>query len=173
MASAGLTCGGSWWGRETYLGIERLGFDSLWTGEHIVYHRPILDAVPVVAALAALTTTIRIGPAAILVPLRHPTLLAKELASIDVISGGRLIVTAAAGGDYPKEFEACEIPISERGRRTTEALEMMRRYWSGERFSYQGRHFHAEDVWLDPPPAAAPPIWVAGRSGAALERAAA
>jgi probable F420-dependent oxidoreductase len=173
VISVGITCGGVWWERETFAEAERLGFDSIWTGEHIVFHRPILDAVSVSAGLAAITERVDIGPAAIMVPLRHPTLLAKELASIDIMSGGRLIVTAGVGGDYPKEFDACGVPHKQRGRRTTEMIEIMRKYWTEDRFSYDGQIFQLDNVWMDPKPVSpgGPRIWMAGRSEAAIERA--
>jgi probable F420-dependent oxidoreductase len=169
-----MTCGGIWWERETFREIERLGFDSIWTGEHIVFHRPILDGVSVIAGLAAVTERVDIGPAAIMLPLRHPTILAKELASIDIMSAGRLIVTAGVGGDYPKEFEACGVPLRQRGERTTEMIEIMRKYWSEDRFSYHGTIFQLDDVWMEPKPVSpgGPRIWIAGRSDAAIERAA-
>jgi probable F420-dependent oxidoreductase len=172
--TVGVTCGGVWWPAEYFQAVEEVGFDTLWTGEHIVFHRPILDAVPVLAAAAAVTRTIAIGPAAIMVPLRHPTMLAKELATIDRISGGRLVLVAGVGGDYPKEFEACGVPMARRGRRTDEIIEIMRRYWTEERFSYEGEIFQLEDVWMEPKPIqpGGPPIWLAGRSDAAIARAA-
>lgn len=174
MIAVGITCGGVWWELETFREAERLGFDSIWTGEHIVFHRPILDAVPVTAGLAAVTERVDIGPAAIMVPLRHPTLLAKELASIDIMSGGRLIITAGVGGDYPKEFEACGVPHRQRGKRTTEMIEVMRKYWTEDRFSYHGEIFQLDNVWMEPKPVSpgGPRIWMAGRSDAAIERAA-
>ena len=174
MIAVGITCGGVWWELETFREAERLGFDSIWTGEHIVFHRPILDALPVTAGLAAITERVDIGPAAIMVPLRHPTLLAKELASIDIMSGGRLIVTAGVGGDYPKEFEACGVPHRQRGKRTTEMIEIMRKYWTEDRFSYHGEIFQLENVWMEPKPVSpgGPRIWMAGRSDASFERAA-
>jgi probable F420-dependent oxidoreductase len=170
----GVTCGGVWWPEECFQAVEELGFDSLWTGEHIVFHRPILDAVPVLAGIAAITKRIMIGPAAILLPLRHPTMLAKELATIDLLSGGRLVVVAGVGGDYPKEFEACGVPMERRGRRTAETIEIMRRYWTGEQLSYDGEIFQLNDVWMTPKPRqeGGPPIWLAGRSNAAIARAA-
>ena len=174
MMEVGVTCGGVWWPTEAFQAVEEVGFDTIWTGEHIVFHRPILDATPLLAAVAAVTRRVRIGPAAILVPLRNPTILAKELATIDIISGGRLTVVAGVGGDYPKEFEACEVPMTERGRRTSESIEIMRRYWSGEHFSYEGKIHRLDDVWMDPVPVqpGGPPIWLAGRTDAAMRRAA-
>lgn len=170
----GLTCGGVWWPDEYFQAIDQLGFDSLWTGEHIVFHRPILDAIPLLAGVAALTKRVRIGPAAILAPLRHPTMLAKELATLDIVSDGRLDVVVGVGGDYPKEFEACQIPMERRGQRTTETIEIMRRYWTEERFSYGGEIFRLDDVWMNPKPVqtGGPPVWIAGRSDAAITRAA-
>ena len=93
---------------------------------------------------------------------------------MDRISGGRLILTLGVGGDYPKEFAATGVPLERRGRRTAETLEILRRYFSGERFSYRGEIFELEDVWLDPPPvqAGGPPLWVAGRHEATRRRAA-
>lgn len=174
MIQIGLTCGGVWWEPELFQEIERLGFDSIWTGEHIVFHRPILEAISVIAGLAAVTERVEIGPAAIMVPLRNPTLLAKELAAIDIMSNGRLIVTAGVGGDYPKEFEACEVPFARRGRRTTEMVEVMRKYWTEDRFSYHGQAIDLDNVWMEPKPVSpgGPRIWMAGRSAAAFERAA-
>ena len=170
----GVSCGGEFWGLDTFRKVERLGFDGLFTGEHIVYHRPVWDAVTMCAAMACATKRIAIGPAAVIAPLRHPTLLAKELAGIDRISGGRLVVALGAGGDNPKEFEAVGVPLERRGRRTKETLEILRLYFSGERFSYRGEIFALEDVWLDPPPArpGGPPLWVAGRREGARRRAA-
>jgi probable F420-dependent oxidoreductase len=170
----GVSCGGEWWGAETCREAERLGFDGLFTGEHLLFHRPVWDGITMCAAMAAVTERIAIGPAALITPLRHPTLLAKELVGIDRISGGRLVVALGVGGDNPKEFEAVGVPLERRGRRTTETIEILRRYFSGERFSYAGELFALEDVWIDPPPArpGGPPLWVAGRGEAARRRAA-
>lgn len=174
MAEVGIHCGGVWWPPEIFQAVEELGFDAIWTGEHIVFHRPILDAVPLLAGVAAVTKRVRLGPAAILAPLRHPTILAKELASLDIMSGGRLTVAAGVGGDYPKEFEACGVPMARRGRRMTETIEILRKYWTQERFSYSGEIFHLDEVWMTPKPVqpGGPPIWLAGRSDAAISRAA-
>ena len=120
----GVSCGGDLWSREDILAVEELGFDSYWTGEHIVYHRPIMEAVTLLSYVAGLTTRIKMGPATLLLPLRHPTMIAKQLSCLDVLSEGRLLLTVGVGGDYPREFEGCNVPIKERGRRTTEALEI-------------------------------------------------
>jgi alkanesulfonate monooxygenase SsuD/methylene tetrahydromethanopterin reductase-like flavin-dependent oxidoreductase (luciferase family) len=170
----GISCGGEFWGLDVFRRVEELGFDGLFSGEHLLFHRPVWDAVSMCTAMACATERIAIGPAATIAPLRHPTLLAKEFAGVDRISGGRLILTLGVGGDYPKEFAAAGIPLERRGRRTAETLEIVRRYFSGERFSYRGEIFELDDVWLDPPPARAggPPLWVAGRHQATRRRAA-
>lgn len=170
----GITCGGDVWTPGEIRAVEELGFDSFWTGEHIVYHRPILDAVPILAVAAAVTQRIKIGPATLLLPLRHPTLVAKEFSTLDVLSNGRVILTVGVGGDYPREFHACGVPMEERGRRANEAIEIIRRYWAGGRFDYDGKVFHLRDVDMLPLPVqpGGPPIWVSGRTDAAVQRAA-
>jgi alkanesulfonate monooxygenase SsuD/methylene tetrahydromethanopterin reductase-like flavin-dependent oxidoreductase (luciferase family) len=170
----GVSCGGEFWGLDVFRRVEELGFDGLFSGEHLLFHRPVWDAVSMCTAMACATDRIAIGPAATIAPLRHPTLLAKEFAGVDRISGGRLILTLGVGGDYPKEFAAAGVPLERRGRRTAETLEILRRYFSGERFSYGGEIFQLDDVWLDPPPArpGGPPLWVAGRHEATRRRAA-
>jgi alkanesulfonate monooxygenase SsuD/methylene tetrahydromethanopterin reductase-like flavin-dependent oxidoreductase (luciferase family) len=170
----GVSCGGEWWGLDGFRRVEELGFDGLFTGEHLLFHRPVWDAVSMCTAMACATERIAIGPAATIAPLRHPTLLAKEFAGVDRISGGRLILTLGVGGDNPKEFHAAGVPLERRGRRTGETLEIVRRYFSGERFSYDGEIFRLDDVQLDPAPprGAATPIWVAGRKEPTRRRAA-
>ncbi len=170
----GITCGGDLWEPDQIRAVEALGFDSFWTGEHIIYHRPILEAVTTLTYAATLTSRIKIGPATLILPLRHPTITAKQFSTMDVLSGGRMILTVGVGGDYPREFAGCEIPINERGRRATETIEIMRKYWKGERFSYEGKIFHLEDVDMLPKPVQPNgiPIWVAGRQEAPMKRAA-
>jgi probable F420-dependent oxidoreductase len=170
----GVTCAGEFWGLDVFRRVEELGYDGLFTGEHLLFHRPVWDAVSMCTAMACATERIAIGPAATIAPLRHPTLLAKEFAGVDRISGGRLVLALGVGGDNPSEFEAAGVPLARRGRRTSEALEILRRYFSGERFSYTGEIFRLDDVQLDPPPArpGGPPLWVAGRSELTTRRAA-
>ena len=170
----GISCGGEWWGAEAYQSVEELGFDGLFTGEHVMFHRPTWDAVTMCTAMAAVTERIAIGPAATIAPLRHPTLLAKEFTGVDLVSNGRLILCLGVGGDYPKEFVATDTPLERKGRRTQETLEIVRRYFAGERFSYQGEIFTLDDVWLEPLPvqSGGPPLWLAGRQEVTQKRAA-
>ena len=170
----GISCGGEWWGKTTYRRVEELGFDGLFTGEHVMFHRPTWDAVTMCSAMAAVTESIAIGPAATIAPLRHPTLLAKEFSGVDLISDGRLILCLGVGGDYPKEFEAMDVPLERIGRRTQESLEILRLYFSGEHFSYEGEFYSLDDVWLEPTPVqkGGPPLWLAGRQEITQKRAA-
>jgi alkanesulfonate monooxygenase SsuD/methylene tetrahydromethanopterin reductase-like flavin-dependent oxidoreductase (luciferase family) len=170
----GVSCRGAFWGLDVFRRVEELGYDGLFTGEHILAHRPTWDAVTMSTAMACATERIAIGPAAVIAPLRHPTLLAKEFAGVDRISGGRLVLALGVGGDFANEFAACGVPLERRGARTRETLEILRCYFAGERFSYSGEIFQLEDVWLDPPPArpGGPPLWVAGRAEATRRRAA-
>ncbi|MGI9305057.1 MAG: TIGR03619 family F420-dependent LLM class oxidoreductase, partial [Gammaproteobacteria bacterium] len=173
-AGIGVSCGGDYWDPDQIRAVEELGFDSFWTGEHIVYHRPILEAVTTLTYAATLTSRINIGPATLLLPLRHPTMVAKQFSCMDVLSNGRVILTVGVGGDYPREFAGCDVPIKERGRRATEAIEIMRKYWKGERFDYDGKIFHLEDVDMLPRPVQPNgiPIWVSGRQEGPMKRAA-
>ena len=101
-------------------------------------------------------------------------MLAKFASTLDVASGGRLTLGVGVGGEFPVEFEAAGLNVRRRGSRTNECLEVVRRLWTQDRVSFQGRHFQLEDVALNPPPAQQPhpPIWVAGRRDAAMRRAA-
>lgn len=153
---------------------EALGFDSLWAGEHVLFHTDTVSASVLLAGFAARTRRIRLGTAIYLLPLRHPVLAAKDLVTLDHVTDGRLIVGIGVGGEYAAEFEACGIPLAERGSRTDEAIDVLRRLWREERVTSAGRHFALSDVTLTPRPRqpGGPPIWIGGRSDAALRRTA-
>ncbi|MGI9486684.1 MAG: LLM class flavin-dependent oxidoreductase [Geminicoccaceae bacterium] len=165
---------GDVWEPEQIAALEGHGFDILTTGEHILFFRPILDTVTVLSYAAAVTKKIKLLPSTLILPLRHPTMMAKELISIDILSKGRLIASVGIGGDYPREFEACGVPMTERGRRANEGIEIIKGYWSGERFDYDGKIFQLKDVDMLPGPfqKGGPPLWVCGRSDPAMKRAA-
>ncbi|MCS6800994.1 MAG: LLM class flavin-dependent oxidoreductase [Chloroflexota bacterium] len=154
--------------------IQSLGFDSIWVSEHIVFHGPVLEAMTVLSYYAAAAPRLQLGTAVYLMPLRHATITAKTAATLDYISGGRLILGIGVGGEYPKEFEACGVPVKQRGGRTDEAIVVAKKLWSGERVTFEGKYFQLNDVRLQPLPVqpGGPPIWVAGRSDAAIRRAA-
>ena len=152
---------------------EAVGFDSIQVGDHIQWHAPILEATVLMATFAVVTERLRIASSVIILPLRDPVLLAKTVASLDVLSGGRIIFGVGVGGDNPLEYAAMRIPLSERGSRANESLEIIKGLWANERFSYAGRHFAIRDVAIAPRPVQSSiPIWVGGGSEAALRRAA-
>jgi alkanesulfonate monooxygenase SsuD/methylene tetrahydromethanopterin reductase-like flavin-dependent oxidoreductase (luciferase family) len=170
----GVTCAHEFWGLPTYRLVEELGFDGVFCGEHLLSHRPVWDAVSMTTAMACATERIAVGAAAAIAPLRHPSMLAKEFAGVDRISGGRAILALGTGGDNPRELPAAGVPNEGVGRRTNEVLDIVRLYWSGARFSWPGDLFPLDDVWLDPLPVrpGGPPLWVAGRKAPSVRRAA-
>src|SRR5215475_8188100 len=153
--------------------VEELRFDSLWTGDHVSFHNPIYESLTLLAAYAGVTRRIKLGSAVYLLALRHPTVAAKVTATLDALSGGRLIFGVGVGGENPKEFEACGVSHRERGARVTEAIDVVRALWRDSPATFKGRFTQFEGVSIDPKPAQkmGPPIWIGGRSEAALARA--
>jgi probable F420-dependent oxidoreductase len=157
--------------------MEDLGYEYISAGEHFMRGSPpgpTQAALPLLAVAAGATEKIRLLSSILLTPFYHPLVLAKLSATLDIASGGRLTLGVGVGGEFPAEFQAAGLNVKQRGRRTNECLEVMRRLWVGDRVSYQGRHFQLDDVALNPLPAQQPhpPIWVAGRRDAAMLRAA-
>jgi probable F420-dependent oxidoreductase len=160
--------------------LEAAGFDSLWVSDHIVFPRkirsrypfaadgratwstdvPWFDAVVALALAAAVTERVRLGTAVLVLPLRHPIEFAKQAASIDAASGGRLELGVGAGW-LEEEFDALGVPFSERGRRLDESIRIARECWTGEH----------EGVLSYPTPAHRIPVLIGGHSEAALRRA--
>jgi probable F420-dependent oxidoreductase len=154
-------------------GAEGAGFDSLHVGDHVQWHAPIHETTVLMATFAAATERVRIVSDVIVLPFRHPVLLAKTIASLDVLSGGRLTLGVGVGGDYAPEYAAMGVPIGQRGARADETLEILRGLFAQERLSYAGRYFTIEDVGIAPRPLQQPfPVWVGGTSPGALRRAA-
>lgn len=152
---------------------EELGYDSIWAGDHISYRNPIVDIVVALTTFAASTERIALGAGVVLLPLRHPSLVAKEFASLDYVSGGRVILGVGVGGEGAKDFEAVGVDPRERGARTDEAMRALRELFRG-RASFSGQFFSFGDVEIEPRPVqpGGPPLWVGGRSPAAIRRAA-
>jgi probable F420-dependent oxidoreductase len=159
---------------------EEAGFESVWAGEHVVIplsgtrfdpETQFLDAIVQLAFVAAATTTIRVAPGVIVLPLRWPLVLAKQLASLDVLSGGRLIVGVGVGS-LEQEAEALQVPFRERGARTDDYLAAMRAVWSGAT-EYRGRFVSFSGVAARPLPDQRPhpPIVIGGHTEAAFRRA--
>lgn len=157
--------------------LEELGFEYVSAGEHYMRGNPPSPtsvSLPVLAVAAGATERIRLVSSVLLVPFYHPTVLAKLTATLDIASNGRLTLGIGVGGEFPVEFEAAGLNVKQRGRRTNECLDVLRRLWTEEHVSYQGRHFELNDVTINPHPNQKPnpPIWVAGRRDAAMKRAA-
>ncbi len=163
---------------------EAAGFDSLWGGEHVVLPDPqappsplapedrITDPVVALAFLAAHTTRIRLATGIIIVPQRNPLVLAKQLATLDVLSGGRLIFGVGVGYLEP-EFRALGIPFESRGPMTDDYLAAMRAIWGQERPAHHGRFVSFENVQAHPQPVQRPhpPVVIGGHTPAAFRRA--
>jgi probable F420-dependent oxidoreductase len=158
---------------DTVRRLEALGFDSVWTGDHVSFHNPLYESTTQVATWAPITSRIRIGTAVYLLALRPPAVAAKIAATLDALSGGRFIFGVGVGGENPKEFEVCGVPLAERGARVTEAIDVVRTLWRDTPATFRGRFTSFEGVSIDPKPVQkpGPPIWIGGRSDAALRRA--
>jgi probable F420-dependent oxidoreductase len=129
------------------------------------------DALTLLAAIAGRTERIGLGTAVLLLGLRHPVLAAKALASIDRLSSGRLTVGVGIGGEYRPEWEAAGVEWRRRARRTDGMIEALRGLWGEGAFGMEGPGFRFAPVELEPKPVRSPPIWIGGRSEAALRRA--
>lgn len=153
---------------------ERLGFDGLFLGDRMlaaatteagtVYGASMLEVTTTLAAIAARTERLKLGSLVLVTPYRHPVPLAKTLATIDVISGGRLILGAGAGWNR-REFGVLGIDPAGRGRRMDAAIDVLRRLWAGETVSSTSEWWAFDDVALTPlPPREAIPVWLASFS---------
>ena len=147
---------------------EDVGFDSLWVIDHLFdappsYRVVYMEPITSLALVAGATRHIRLGTGILILPLRDPVVTAKALANLDVTTGGRLIFGAGLGWDE-KEFAACQIDKTTRGRRMDEMLDIVKGLWTHETFSYQGEFFEIRDVALTPKPLQRPhpPILIAG-----------
>jgi probable F420-dependent oxidoreductase len=139
---------------------EALGFDSLWVVEHCLVANPsyrvtFLDPLIVLAAVAPVTERIRLGTSILQLPLRRPLQLAKEIATLDWLSGGRFEFGIGVGW-HPGEFSAFGIPLQERGRRTDEYLDVMIRLWTEDHVTFHGSFVDLNDVTLLPKPTQKP-----------------
>ena len=172
---------------------EKCGIESVWTIEHVVipqgfqtpypYSRdgklpggenaPILDPLLPIAFAAALTSSIRFGTGVIILPQRHPLYIAKQAATLDVVSGGRLMLGIGSGW-LTEEFQALQIEFSSRGARTDEAIQAIRAIWRDDPASFKGKHFNFDPIRSFPKPLqkSGVPIHVGGHSKAAVRRAA-
>jgi probable F420-dependent oxidoreductase len=163
---------------------ESLGFESIWVGEHPVLIDPqappsplpsrseLMDPVPVLAYVAAVTSRIQLGTGIVILPLRNPVLLAKELATVDVLSRGRLLVGIGVGY-VPGEYAAIGVPFDTRGRRADEWVDALRTLWRDDEPRLQGEFASFGAIQCRPQPhrTGGPPILASGMSTAARRRA--
>lgn len=146
---------------------EELGFDSIWVTDHLLrarnmYAQTWLEPITSLMYAAALTRRVLLGPGVLLLPLRHPVMLAKEVATLQSLSGDRFVLGVGTGW-YEPEMRAFGGRKSERGRRTDEVLDLVRRLVAGERVTHEGRFFSLTDLKIEPSPRPLP-IWVGGGS---------
>ena len=164
--------------------LEDSGFESAWTGEHVVVidpqeppspvapEFPILDTVVSLSFAAAATTRLKLGSGIILLAQRNPVVLAKELSSLDVLSGGRLIFGVGVGY-VEREFDVIGVPYRERGARTSEHIEAIRALWTQDQPHFEGKFTQIQGVQAKPMPVQSPhpPIIIGGMSEAGYRRA--
>ncbi|MBX3023872.1 TIGR03619 family F420-dependent LLM class oxidoreductase [bacterium] len=163
---------------------EAAGFESVWTGEHVVLpdpqvapsplppQTPLLDPAVALAVAATATTRLRLGTGIIILPQRNPLVLAKELASVDVVSGGRLIFGLGIGYLKP-EFDALGVPFAHKGARAMDYLEAILALWTAERPLHEGRFVNFRGIDAQPRPVQRPhpPIVIGGSTPEAFRRA--
>ncbi|WP_051579708.1 LLM class F420-dependent oxidoreductase [Pseudonocardia acaciae] len=153
---------------------ERLGFSGLWTQDTLSAQSFSLDGLHVLSFMAAATERIGLGISVLYSGRRNPAVQARELATIDQLSGGRLTVGLGVGNDYHREtLESLGIPVDRPVRRLVEGIDVMRALWREDAASYRGEIYSFSDVRSQPKPArpAGPPIWIGARSAPALRRA--
>ena len=159
---------------------EQLGLADVWASEHIIVPKDapyppspaFYDPVLTLTWAAAFTRRVRLGTSVLVLPMRHPLPLAKELSTLQCLSGGRLILGAGVGW-LEAEYAALGVPFHERGRRMDEGIAMMRAVWRDDPVSFKAKHIAAEihEMRMQPHPPAPIPIWIGGTSDAALTRA--
>jgi probable F420-dependent oxidoreductase len=156
---------------------EELGFADVWAADHIavpvgVPYPPsfLVEAMVTLSFTAAVTRRVGLGTSVLVLPLRQPVVAAKQLASLDLLSSGRLIVGVGAGW-LQAEFDACNVPFSSRGDLTDEAIDVLRTCWSASPTSFKGPTVAFTDMKVQPLPGRHVPIWVGGTSERALRRA--
>lgn len=151
---------------------ERGGIDSLWFSERLSSPVPVPEPMTTMAAIAARTSRLKFGPSVFVTPFRTPVLAAREIAMIDYLSGGRMLPAFGIGVEHEREFLAAGVPFKERGRRTDEAIRIMRRVWSEDEVSFEGEFWRLDRITVLPRPVQQPlPVWIGGNSEAAMRRA--
>src|SRR3990170_8516713 len=148
--------------------VEDLGFDSLFITDHLLaakrfYSVSFLEPLAALAVVAGATERVRLGTSILIMPLRNPVILAKELATLQFLSENRVVLGAGVGWNEI-EYEAVGVHKSERGKRTDEMLDIMVPLLEGETVTYHGRYYSVDDVFIEPRTSQRPEIWIGGGS---------
>ncbi len=152
---------------------EQGGADSIWQTDRLVSTAPMLECMAAMAALAGRTRRIKFGVNVISLAMRDPVLLAKQCATVDFLSDGRLLPAFGIGSPRGPEWQAMHLDTTTRGRVTDEALEIIRRLWREDKVDFEGRHFRLTGASIAPKPVQPDlPIWIGGSSEAAIRRTA-
>jgi len=162
-------------GRDTFFSyldtVEAQGWDSVWFSDRIVGPSWTLDPLVGMAVVAARTSRLKFGTGILLMSMRSPVATARNLASLDLLSGGRLVVGVGVGQEATVEYDAMGVRKRDRGQRLDEAIQIMRRLWSEEKVTYESRFLKLNEASVNPKPAqASVPIWIGGRTEAAFRR---
>ena len=152
--------------------FEALDVDSLWVSDRLVSSGLILDPITFLSFVAGRLRKMKLGTSTLVLPTRNPVVLAKELATLDFLSKGRLFPAIGLGGDESKDLQAVGVNKKERAGRTDEMIVLMRRLWTEDNVTFKGRFFAVEDATIMPRPwqKNGLPIWIGGRSEAAFRR---
>src|SRR5580700_2867542 len=154
--------------REFATRAEAMDFEGLWVAEHLLtacglYGTAWLSPLETLAFAAGCTSRVKIGTCILIPPIRNPVFMAKEIASLHMLSGGRFELGVGVGWDA-NEFRVAGVKLSERGGRTDEILDIFAKLWTGEEVTHRGRYYDFAGVTIDPPLPAQPRLWVAGGS---------
>ena len=152
---------------------EDAGVDSIWQTDRLISPQPMLESMTFMAALAAGTEKLKFGMNVVVVGFRDPLVLAKQCATIDFLSNGRLLPAFGVGGPIAPEWRVTNRPLAGRGPIADEALTLISRLWNEESVTFHGEHFHYTDAVMEPKPVQRPlPLWIGGASKAAIRRTA-
>ncbi len=154
--------------------VEDLGFDSIFITDHMLaakdfYSVSFLEPVSALSVVVGATERVRVGTSIMILPLRNPVMLAKQLATLQFLSDNRVILGAGTGW-YPPEFESVGVKKSERGKRTDEILDICYALWEGKPVTYDGTYYQIKDVQIEPLPSQPPTLWVGGGSQLASDK---
>ena len=151
---------------------DKHGYDSIWLSDRIVSDQFSLEPMVALSMVAAYSPRLKFGTSVLALPLRNPVVLAKQIATLDFLSQGRMLPAVGLGQEEPEEYEACGVSKENRGQRTEEAIRLMRRLWEEDEVTHEGEFFACHNVSVTPKPwfKPSPPVWIGGRSPAAAQR---